>query len=126
MVSSNFIYLALKYSKFEETFVAFIINLLTLNFVLAKISEHFHIKDLDKTALPHIYANNYTNKDISMDRSKGKWDQYTMYKDTESWIEQCGRCLRRKMPTNLECTDHYLSVCLFVPFLLAIVLSVLL
>jgi hypothetical protein len=23
-----------------------------------------------------------------------------MYKDTESWIEQCRRCLRRKTPTN--------------------------
>jgi hypothetical protein len=23
-----------------------------------------------------------------------------MYKDTKSWIEQCGRCLRRKTPTN--------------------------
>jgi hypothetical protein len=23
-----------------------------------------------------------------------------MYKDTEAWIEQCGRCLRRKIPTN--------------------------
>jgi hypothetical protein len=35
---------------------------------------------------------------LSLLRDRFYWPG--MYKDTESWIEQCVRCLRRKTPTN--------------------------
>ena len=35
---------------------------------------------------------------LSLQRDRFYWPG--MYKDAESWIEQCGRCLRRKTPTN--------------------------
>jgi hypothetical protein len=38
------------------------------------------------------------DRTLSLLRDRFYWPG--MYKDTESWIEQCGRCLRRKTPTN--------------------------
>jgi hypothetical protein len=38
------------------------------------------------------------DRTLSLLRDRFYWPG--MYKDAESWIEQCGRCLRRKTPTN--------------------------
>jgi hypothetical protein len=38
------------------------------------------------------------DKTLSLLRDRFYWPG--MYKDTESWIEQCGICLQRKTPTN--------------------------
>ena len=38
------------------------------------------------------------DRTLSLLRDRFYWPG--MHKDTEQWIEQCGRCIRRKTPTN--------------------------
>jgi hypothetical protein len=42
----------------------------------------------------------HTGKDRTLSLLRDRFYWPGMYKDTESWIEQYGRCLRRKTPTN--------------------------
>jgi hypothetical protein len=48
------------------------------------------------------------DRTLSLLRNRFYWPG--MYKDTESWIEQCGRCLRRKTPTNQNIVNQFHSV----------------